>query len=75
MAMIQDCDRAVNRICDMCDWTEDLRKVMLKDTDEAKTTTDHTAAHTTKPKEQQYTTHKQTSQSKTEHTHRTNNNV
>lgn len=55
MAMIQDCDTAVSRICDMCGWAEDLKKLVLQGDaphkHKAKTTTNHTTTCTTKPKE------------------------
>ena len=28
MAMIQDCDSAVNKICELCGWTEELKKLI-----------------------------------------------
>ena len=62
VAMIQDCDAAVSRICDMCDWTEDLKKMAQQgqspgdapptNKHKTKTTTAATnraTAHTTKP--------------------------
>ena len=77
MAMIQDCDTAVSRICDMCGWAEDLKKLILQGDapheHKAKTTTNHTTTCTTKPKEvkQKYTSYKPISKNKSDHTHRT----
>ena len=79
VAMIQDCDTAVSRICDMCGWAEDLKKLVLQGDasrkQKAKTNlyTNHTTTRTTKPKEvkERYTSYKPTSKNKTNHTHRT----
>ena len=62
MAMIQDCDAAVTRICDMCGWTEDLEKLARQGqgprdtpptnkhkTKTTTTATNNTAPRTTKP--------------------------
>ena len=76
VAMIQDCDAAVRRICDMCGWAEDLEKLVLQRDSpcKAKTTINQT---TTKPKEakERYTSYKPTSKNKTDHTHRTKRTV
>ena len=67
--MIQDCDTAVRRVCDICGWAEDLKKLVLQGDapHKAKTAVSQT---TTKPKEvkEQYTP---TSKNKTDHIHRT----
>ena len=64
VAMIQDCDAAVTRICDMCGWTEDLEKLAQRGqstgdappsnkhktkTTTASAATNRTTARTTKP--------------------------
>ena len=66
VAMIQDCDTAVSRICDMCGWTKDLKKLAMAHVQQQrpgpgeasahkhnnpKTTTNHAAVRTTKTKE------------------------
>ncbi len=61
VAMIKDCDTAVDRICGMCGWTEDLEKLVQQDgpgdvpphdhkhKPKTTTATNRTTAHTTKP--------------------------
>ena len=32
VAMLQDCDSAVKKICELCGWTEDLKKLICQQT-------------------------------------------
>ena len=60
--MLQDCDSAVNKICELCGWTDDLRKLVGCNVQKEE--------HKSKTKEQCPNSHKQTH--KTGHTHNEN---